>query len=116
MFLGYRLKELRREKNMTQEDLGKILGVTKVSISGYEKGTRIPSMETLINILDIFMVSADYLLGREINAVCEEDNVLVSISVGDMEIIREIRSKPSLYNEIVRNPKRFFNTNIKKKM
>jgi len=114
MFLGYRLRELRKEKNMSQEDLGKILGVTKVSVSGYEKGTRIPSMETLTSILDIFMVSVDYLLGRELNAVCEEDNVSVSLSLGDIEIIRELRSKPALYNEIVSNPKRFFNINYKK--
>jgi len=114
MFLGYRLRELRKEKNLSQEDLGKILGVTKVSVSGYEKGTRVPSMETLNNILDIFMVSADYLLGREINAVCEEDNVLVSLSLGDIEIIRELRSRPALYNEFVSNPKRFLNINIKK--
>lgn len=114
MFLGYRLRELRKEKNMSQEDLGKILGVTKVSVSGYEKGTRIPSMETLTNILDIFMVSADYLLGREINAVCEENNVLVNLSLGDIEIIRELRSRPSIYNEFVTNPKRFLNINIKK--
>lgn len=114
MFLGYRLRELRKEKNMSQEDLGKILGVTKVSISGYEKGTRIPSMETLTNILDIFMVSADYLLGREINAVCEENNNMLTISLGDVEIIRELHAHPMLYNEAVSNPKRFFNINYKK--
>ena len=56
MFLGYRLRELRKEKNMSQEDLGKILGVTKVSVSGYEKGTRTPSMDILINMLDIFIL------------------------------------------------------------
>ena len=54
MFLGYRLYELRKDKNLSQEDLGKILGVTKVSVSGYEKGTRVPSMDILIKILDIF--------------------------------------------------------------
>lgn len=114
MFLGYRLRELRKEKNMSQEDLGKILGVTKVSVSGYEKGTRIPSMETLTNILDIFMVSADYLLGREMNVVCEETDAILTLSLGDIEIIRELRSRPTLYNDAVSNPKRFFNINYKK--
>ncbi|MBQ9853454.1 MAG: helix-turn-helix transcriptional regulator [Bacilli bacterium] len=109
MFLGYRLRELRKEKNLSQEDLGKILGVSKVSISGYEKGTRIPSMDTLIGLLDIFMVPADYLLGRELNAVCEDGAVNVNLSLGDVEIIRELHSKPALYNKIVSNPKRFFN-------
>lgn len=114
MFLGYRLRELRKNKNMSQEDLGKILGVTKVSISGYEKGTRTPCMDVLIGMLDIFMVPADYLLGRELNAVCEEENININVSVSDVEIIRELHSNPKLYNEIAENPKRFFKTNIKK--
>ena len=61
MFLGFRLKELRKEKNLSQMELGKILGVSKVSISGYEKGNRIPSMDIFMQILDTFDVSADYL-------------------------------------------------------
>jgi len=36
------------------------------------------------------------------------------LSIGDIEIIRELRSKPALYNEIVSSPKRFFNINFKK--
>ena len=113
MFLGFRLRELRKEKNLSQEDLGKILGVTKVSVSGYEKGTRVPSMEILMGMLDVFMVPADYLLGRELNAVCEEDNLSISIALSDIEIIRELHSKPALYNEISANPKRFFQCKIK---
>jgi len=113
MFLGYRLRELRKEKNLSQEDLGKILGITKVSISGYEKGTRVPSMDILTKILDVFLVPADYLLGRELNAVCEDSNLAVSVSLGDIEIIRELRSDPVLYNEVSSNPKRYFQNKIK---
>ena len=51
MFLGYRLQQLRKSREMSQQDLGRELGVSKVSISGYEKGNRIPSMEVLIKIL-----------------------------------------------------------------
>lgn len=115
MFLGYRLRELRKEKNMSQEDLGKILGVTKVSVSGYEKGTRTPSMDILVNMLDIFMVPADYLLGRELNAVCEEDEeVKINLSLSDIEIIRELHRKPDIYNEVATNPKRIFGLIAKK--
>ena len=68
MILGYRLRELRKENKMSQEDLGKLLGVTKVSISGYENGTRVPSLDILQGILDVFGVSADYLLfGKKSN-------------------------------------------------
>lgn len=117
MILGYRLRELRRENKMSQEDLGKLLGVTKVSVSGYENGTRVPSLDILNGILDVFGVSADYLLGRELNAVCEDDeSVVVTLSTSDIEIIREIRSNPTLFNMISDNPKRFFSSISKKKI
>lgn len=115
MILGYRLRELRKENKMSQEDLGNLLGVTKVSVSGYENGTRVPSLDILNGMLDVFGVSADYLLGRELNVVCEDDNnVTMTLSTSDIEIIKEIRSNPSLFNSIANNPKRFFSTNVKK--
>lgn len=115
MILGYRLRELRKENNMSQENLGKLLGVTKVSVCGYENGTRIPSLDILNGILDVFGVSADYLLGRELNVVCEEDNsITMALSTSDIEIIREIRSNPALFNNIANNPKRFFSMINKK--
>ena len=115
MILGYRLRELRKENRMSQEDLGKLLGVTKVSISGYENGTRVPSLDVLQGILDVFGVSADFLLGRELNVVGEDDSaVRMTLSTSDIEIIREIRSNPVLFNSIACNPKRFFSMNIKK--
>jgi len=115
MFLGYRLKQLRKDKNMSQEELGKLLGVTKVSISGYEKGTRVPSMEILIQILEVFNISADYILGRELNVVCEEEQgVSLLLASDDVDIIRELRRRPALYNIVANDPKRFFNSINKK--
>ena len=62
-----RLKALRLQHGMTQEQLGKKINVTKVSISGYENGTRSPDIETLQKIAEVFGVSTDYLLGRTDN-------------------------------------------------
>ena len=115
MFLGYRLKILRKENGLSQNDLGKLLGVSKVSISNYEKGTRIPSMDVFLMIMKVFNVSADYMLGRDLNAVCENDeNLTVILSTNDISIIREIRSRPKLYGNIVEDPKRFFDRICKK--
>ena len=99
MFLGYRLKALRNERHISQSELGNLLGVTKVSVCGYEKGTRIPSIDVFVKILDIFNVSADYMFGREVSSVCEDDeNVSILLSKNDIEIIRVIRGKPTLYS------------------
>src|SRR5690625_3473491 len=64
---GQRLRILRKQKRLTQEQLGKILHVSKVSISGYESGDRTPDTENLQKIADYFEVSVDYLLGRTDN-------------------------------------------------
>lgn len=61
---GRRLRELRLKKKLTQEELGKIIHVTKVSISGYESGERTPDTENLSKLADYFGVSTDELLGR----------------------------------------------------
>ena len=59
-----KLKELRREQNVSQENLGKVLGYSRTAISAYELGRNEPSFSELIKIADFFNVSIDYLLGR----------------------------------------------------
>lgn len=63
MTLGQRIKELRQQKHISQEKLGNILHVSKVSISGYENDTREPSTESIKAIANYFNVTTDYLLG-----------------------------------------------------
>lgn len=63
MSLGERLKKMREEKGLTQEELGKIINVSKPSISRYEAGTNEPNNETLKKLANFFDVSLDYLMG-----------------------------------------------------
>ncbi len=65
MLVGSRLKELRRVFGLTQQELGNILNVTKATICCYEKETRTPTLENLIDLSDYFEVTIDYLLGRD---------------------------------------------------
>lgn len=60
-----RIKELRMNKSLSQEQLADRLGVTKQAISQLERGVRKPSMTMLEALCDFFNVSADYLLGKE---------------------------------------------------
>lgn len=59
-----RIKLLRNEFNMTQQDLATKLNLVKGSIAMYENETRKPSMEVLIRLSEIFNCSIDYLLGK----------------------------------------------------
>jgi transcriptional regulator with XRE-family HTH domain len=58
------LKELREEKKLTQNEIAKLLNVSRASISAYENRTNDPSLDVLIRMADFFNVSLDYLLGR----------------------------------------------------
>lgn len=60
-----RIKELRMNKSLSQEQLADRLGVTKQAISQMERGVRKPSVPMLEALCDFFNVSADYLLGKE---------------------------------------------------
>ncbi len=60
-----RLRELRKEKNLTQNEFAKILHIKQQSYLRYELNTSEPSYEMLVQIANFFEVSTDYLLGRE---------------------------------------------------
>ena len=59
-----RLRELRLERNMSQQRLAMELSMTQNTISRYENGEREPGIQELIRIADYFNVSLDYLLER----------------------------------------------------
>ena len=58
-----RLKELRLENGMTQQQIASLLNIKQQSYTRYECGTGEPSLQTLIKLAEIFSVSTDYLLG-----------------------------------------------------
>ena len=58
-----RIKYLRTEKELGQEELAKTLGVSASVISRWENGLREPSMSSLIALSKFFHVSIDYIVG-----------------------------------------------------
>lgn len=74
MKFGERLRQLREEKGLSQEQLGKILHQRKSNISKYENGKLEPSLNTIKAIADFFNVSLDYLFGRS----DEPKNILIA--------------------------------------
>ena len=57
------LRELRKEKNLTQAQLAKRLGVSKGTVAMWEVGQREPKFEMLKKIANLFSESTDYILG-----------------------------------------------------
>lgn len=59
-----RMKEMRKEKNLTQEQVGKILGVSQVAYSHYELEKRHIPVDVLMKLADYYETSVDYVLKR----------------------------------------------------
>lgn len=62
---GQTLKSLRKEKHMTQTELGNRLGISKAAVSKYELGLASPPLDILRTMAAIFNISLDYLCGTE---------------------------------------------------
>ena len=62
---GERIKELRNNHTWTQQELGDRLGVSKQSVSNWENGNIMPSIDVFVRMSDLFQTSTDYILNRE---------------------------------------------------
>ena len=74
MTMGERIKQLRKEKGMTQTDLAQTLNVTKGTVSTWETNSRVPGFETLTALCDLFDRRMDYIMGRSDDATPTTQN------------------------------------------
>ena len=79
--IAERIKMLRENKQLSQSDLSKRLGITRSSINAWEMGISTPSTTYLVELSQIFHVSIDYLLGLD-------KNVSLDITGLDTEQVR----------------------------
>ena len=70
--LGQNLKDMRIRNKYNQEDIAEQLGVTKQTISNWEKGKRTPDINHLIKLANIYQVTLDNLIGSDKQDECIE--------------------------------------------
>lgn len=63
-FFSQRIYELRKQRGLSQKELGEAAGLSHKAISTIESGSRSTTIEKLVLLADFFGVSTDYLLGR----------------------------------------------------
>ena len=86
ILFGKKLKQLRQEKELTQQELADRLSLTRATISSYERSALYPSVEVLVEICRFFNVSADYMLGLvDVNLFDTRD-----LTIEQENIIREL--------------------------
>lgn len=101
--VGKRIQKIRKEKGLSQEQLAFMIGISHGHMCHIENGTRIPSIEMLINIaiaMDIsieeFLADLDYPRSRD----KEIDDLISDCSEKEKRIFKELISflKPALRN------------------
>jgi len=65
LFIAENLKSLRKGKDMTQEEVAEILGVSPQSVSKWERGDTYPDITFLPSLANLFMTSVDALVGMD---------------------------------------------------
>lgn len=84
--IGAFLKELRKEKQLTQEQLAEILGVTNRSISRWENGVNMPDFDLVIEIANYYDVSIEEILdGERKNEMIDKETEQMLLKVADYE-------------------------------
>lgn len=58
-----RLRDLREDKDLTQDQLVNILNMHKTTYTNYEQGKREPPFELIVNLAKLYDVSIDYIAG-----------------------------------------------------
>ena len=94
MKIDKRIRGLRRERGMTQEQLAEAMNVSAAAVSKWENGQSVPDISVLTALADYFEVSLDALVGYEVRSHRREDMVAsirqLSIQRSD-EVVSEAR-------------------------
>ena len=103
-----RLKDMRKQLGLTQQQLGEKIYLSKGEVCAYEKGKRIPPLDVLIRIANFLEVDFLWLIGMELECNKNEDKI-VNLSDDDLKIINALKRDSNLYEKFLENPERTIN-------
>ncbi|MCI8622896.1 MAG: helix-turn-helix transcriptional regulator [Provencibacterium sp.] len=87
-----RIRLLRKSYNYNQTELAARLGVSKQSVSNWENGNILPSIDMLIKMANLFSVSTDYILGLDNRLTIDVAGLTVEKVSHIQQIINDMRS------------------------
>jgi len=81
MTIAEKIKQLRKDNNMTQEDLAEKLNVSRQTISKWETNITIPDADNIVAISKLFNITTDELLNYKVEAVQKKKQFLLDMAV-----------------------------------
>ena len=91
MEFSERLKELRKQADLTQVELAGKLGIVQSSYADWERGKKKPTQENLVKIAQVLNVSVDYLVGNSEEKAAELDNIEILFRMNSKGLTDEER-------------------------
>ena len=88
--MPYRFKEARLQDGLTTVQLAQKMGVTQAAVSQWDSGKKVPGIETVSRLADLYGVTVDYLLGR----VNVPGNIVIPTERLDTSTIPILHGKP----------------------
>lgn len=64
MNMGGKIRDLRKQKKLSQTELGKLVHVSQQTVTAWENNKAEPTSSAVVQLAEVFNVSTDYLLGR----------------------------------------------------
>ena len=88
--VSYRFREAREKAGLSAAEVGRRIGVSQPAVTQWETGSKVPSVEMLCKLADLYCVSTDYLLGRDIpvESIPRNDDIIPP------ETLRILNGKP----------------------
>lgn len=84
--ISMRIRELRKQAKLSQEMMAEKIGVSRQAITKWETGLGVPDIENLVVIADLFMLSLDELMGRDIeHETLAKDYLYESVTEYDID-------------------------------
>lgn len=87
-----KLKQLRKEYGLSQQQLAEIIGVSQQSINKYENHNVQPDLETLCKMADFFRTSIDYLVDHEVQQSAVVGQTSIFLDLEESSLIARYRT------------------------
>lgn len=81
MTIAEKIKQLRKDNNMTQEDLAEKLNVSRQTISKWETNIAIPDADNIVAISKLFNITTDELLDYKVETVQKKKQFIIDMAV-----------------------------------